>query len=70
MMRGPWEEAEMYVLTSLQSIDKRLESIQEKVSENTKLLGVVDRELKIRSTIYGALGSIIVGVILKFALGM
>lgn len=64
-----WVEAEMFVLKSLEQIDRKLEGIEERVGRNSLTLSALDKELKIRSSMYGAIGSLIGAAVLKYVLG-
>lgn len=64
-----WDNSELFVMNSLQNIHAQLNEITHRLEDNTRNLAVIDKELKLRSTIYGALGSVVVAVVLKLAFG-
>ena len=64
-----WQQAEMYVLRTLDKISSKLDGIEGQVNENKQQLSSLDKELKIRSSMYGAIGSLAGAAVLKYVLG-
>ena len=67
--KSEWKNAEMYVMRTLDSISAKLTKIEGQCERNAQQLVGLDKELKIRSSMYGALGSIVGAAVLKYAFG-